>query len=1092
MPTKFLLLSFCIFFTSEIFAQVQVSNIVDLHKTDHYSKKGFLSLGEEHYFIQQGEEGTLVSMVKEDALELLHNIEMRPTNEPLNFNAYSYANSNSGLIYEDEYLYEIYSNYIYVINILTGELDELIDLRSEGFRIQSNFLLGESYMFFSAYDDDGTFNVRYDRMAKIFERIPDFELQVNEDFYSVINNGSELFHYSLVENVEEVLPSIFSNIQSIFKLIVSNNETLIVKDDNGMTLIDQGAVVRQIDCQIPNTLTILSILNNKIVCTDLAEDTINLITFDLNSCVVESNLAYFDNLGRDRFRNYKLKELEDNYLLFGFSNNWQGIGITYLYNIDTGELNDLELPIDYILTDRAARYGDQLYLITRDETHFEGTYSGLIEIDLENLTSPKLSGYEMPRFYDLVLGENQDDGELYFYQNSSNKSALTVINTIDNKFNDIQGFNYLANFGIRNSVHADVWSHDKYFFTTGESIYVLENNIVSKILDVGPNTHTTSSILAHEDYVYVLSGFEAGYFVLKINVFDLSYTQQYIPDLDYIHFSKIKTNNAIVNLKGGNLPGYYNVFTQKYYAFSEFGFSDANGFVVSGDNIIVKNYSDSDEWGIINMVTNESVIAEIEPGTYPDPYPDGVGGFYCTGWQFSDEVNFFHIDGQGKYREIVPDFDYPVFYDGNKIYGETKSLAFDHEDHMLIYSSQGSEQEFKIIPDAGIEYWGDFFWYESDDRSFLEISNGVNNDTYTFAFGVEPVIIRPSKEDQLIIVIEEEDKSVMIYKDAHDLITFYDYNYGTGDFIERQSFQAAINYSYTKSVINLGPSEYLLVLNDGIHGLEPWRYNSDTGELSLKKNINEKFTSSNPSDFTVSPNADVYFSAITKTRDRQLFNLAEVVFIDEDNDGFPSNVDCDDQDATISPNAVEIVYNGIDDDCNPNTFDDDLDGDGFNLMDDCDDTDSSIFPSALEIPYNGIDDDCDEDTLDDDLDQDGFPLSEDCDDTSYSINPEAIDIPGNDLDENCDGIDGTVAIFEVGDIKVEVFPNPARNVIHVLVGDGYHLSIDLYSAQGKKIFVNYVEGVIDVRYVPNGIYILKMTNNAQGISISDQIIINGK
>ncbi len=55
------------------------------------------------------------------------------------------------------------------------------------------------------------------------------------------------------------------------------------------------------------------------------------------------------------------------------------------------------------------------------------------------------------------------------------------------------------------------------------------------------------------------------------------------------------------------------------------------------------------------------------------------------------------------------------------------------------------------------------------------------------------------------------------------------------------------------------------------------------------------------------------------------------------------------------------------------TLDDDLDQDGFLFANDCDDENSLVNPDALEIIYNGIDDDCNEVTLDDDLDQDGFP-----------------------------------------------------------------------------------------------------------------------
>ncbi|MEO0602866.1 MAG: hypothetical protein AAF211_15605, partial [Myxococcota bacterium] len=38
-----------------------------------------------------------------------------------------------------------------------------------------------------------------------------------------------------------------------------------------------------------------------------------------------------------------------------------------------------------------------------------------------------------------------------------------------------------------------------------------------------------------------------------------------------------------------------------------------------------------------------------------------------------------------------------------------------------------------------------------------------------------------------------------------------------------------------------------------------------------------------------------------------------------------------------------------------------------------------------EVPYDGIDNDCDPDTRDDDLDEDGFVLANDCDDTDDRV-----------------------------------------------------------------------------------------------------------
>jgi hypothetical protein len=171
---------------------------------------------------------------------------------------------------------------------------------------------------------------------------------------------------------------------------------------------------------------------------------------------------------------------------------------------------------------------------------------------------------------------------------------------------------------------------------------------------------------------------------------------------------------------------------------------------------------------------------------------------------------------------------------------------------------------------------------------------------------------------------------------------------------------------------------------------------------------------------------------------------------DADGDGFPSDArprveaaddacaaaasDCDDGNAAISPAAAEQPYDGVDNDCDATTVDDDLDGDGFILVDDCDDGNAAISPAAAEQPYDGVDNDCDATTVDDDVDGDGFVLADDCDDASAAISPAAEEQPYDGVDNDCDATtvdddldgDGFVLADDCDDSNAETNPAAAE------------------------------------------------------------------
>lgn len=167
----------------------------------------------------------------------------------------------------------------------------------------------------------------------------------------------------------------------------------------------------------------------------------------------------------------------------------------------------------------------------------------------------------------------------------------------------------------------------------------------------------------------------------------------------------------------------------------------------------------------------------------------------------------------------------------------------------------------------------------------------------------------------------------------------------------------------------------------------------------------------------------------------------------------------------------------------------DNDGDGYTSNVDCNDANDQINPGQTETPYNGVDDDCNPISLDDDIDEDGYLLANDCDDTNPDIHPGATEIANNGIDEDCNGSDQTSGISVLAGRQIQTYPNPATDRIALILPSDLKCQVTLYDLTGKRRFQGINSALISTESLSNGAYLLEITDLDSGASETQKVMV---
>ncbi len=770
---KTLLFYYFLFSFTMIWAQERVSNVEYIIPVGLESAQ-ITQIDSNEYLIAQTENTTRITLL-DDYGTLLHSLVRQPEKQTRVY-THKFCHINQALTYKDRYLVELYTNTIYLTDIITGETERTI-------------LLSDSTLSFSRVmgifnDNKMIVRLTHSRMVEVdletgtIEIIP-FILppnshQIGHKIYYNVENL--LYVYDLLTQTEKIELDVENTIYLVRPFTLNCEQNLAIATTDGKVfIINNSYEIQQFECIINNILENIYIKENIAFITWRENSASKIVMYDFENCSVLQDLP-------NHTIYYDIPEFPDDKILLSKKGSFLVSAHHFVFDIKSKEIKTISF-----------KYYSPSEFLTGQNTH--PFTKGNSYVHNNKLFINSIDAHHYFKFYMYEIDLNTYEAHLIALPNETAVQIISFRGVFENKLNIIKSYNRSftecykydlldKNAQFVNVLHANANTgisesqvltyKDKIITCNRNGIYMTQNKTTNLIT----SGKSSLFIQIHNDDLFIIGKIlqeELGYIKYNFNSGNSTYKKLLDTNSNFAQYTA--TDCAIVIEFGGSDRHilYLNdeIFQEQSIMF--------NNSKVSGSHILeISRQMNTRYIFVQNTCTKE--VKQIPITSFQNEfYPAGKGIYYYT--LINDrKKELYKIDNEFNVAKTLEIPNIPRYYYDTHLGlpGDTKVIPFPNKDTIMFFIEKEGHIFTTSLPHKGTLYYEKFFWRQSGDIILVESKDISGNwEVFVWEVGETPIKINtPFDNYRVNEAIVDGDKVVIIYSSARDgLAKIVDYDY---------------------------------------------------------------------------------------------------------------------------------------------------------------------------------------------------------------------------------------------------------------------------------------------------------------------------